>query len=284
MASGNRALELAIEKHLRAMTDADREAFREASRNIDEDGLLSRARAYDDAHKQSSSFRPQAERLSKFFNFLNRFMGGVAIGVQAYPEISSLVVGAVRIVIDLAIDFVAFFSKLTDMLCQFEDYLRPLAEYAKASQDFALVQETVANVYGDLLDFCKKARHVFVDTKGCPRKWTSLRLFLRQQWEPFETEFAPIKTNMQHHMDVLAHSVQALQLNDSQEAKQERHRLKIQENSKSIKLSDEFFGRNLLTLVKEKREKVSSIGFLLLTSRIFMMAYMQKSMKAQATG
>ncbi len=234
-ASRNRALELAIERHLRKITDTEKEAFREASRNIDEYSLLSKARAYDDAHKQSSSFRPQAERLSKFFNLLNRFMGGVAIGVQAYPEISSLVVGAVRIVIDLAIDFVTFFSKLTDMLCQFEDYLRPLAEYAKASEDFELVQETVANVYGDLLDFCKKARCVFVDAKGCPRKWTSLRLFLRQQWEPFETEFAPIKTNMQHHMDVLAHSVQALQLNDSQEAKQERHRLKLEESSKSIK-------------------------------------------------
>ena len=235
VASRNRALELAIERHLRKITDTEKEAFREASRNIDECSLLSRARAYDDAHKQSSSFRPQAERLSKFFNLLNRFMGGVAIGIQAYPEISSLVVGAVRIVIDLAIDFVTVFSKLTDMLRQFEDYLRPLAEYAKASEDFELVQETVANVYGDLLDFCKKARCVFLDAKGCPRKWTSLRLFLRQQWEPFETEFAPIKTSMQHHMDVLAHSVQALQLNDSQEARQERHRLKLKESSKSIK-------------------------------------------------
>jgi len=105
------------------------------------------------------------------------------------------------------------------------------------------VQETVADVYGDLLDFCKKARRVFVDAKGCPRKWTSLRLFLRQQWEPFETEFAPIKMNMQHHMDVLAHSVQALQLSESREAKQERHRLKLQENSKSIEPSRLSFSR-----------------------------------------
>ncbi|OCK73445.1 hypothetical protein K432DRAFT_420720 [Lepidopterella palustris CBS 459.81] len=159
-------------------------------------------------------------------------MGGIAIGIQAHPEISSLVVGAVRIVIDLAIDFVTFFSKLADMLCQFEDYLGPLAEYAKASQDFALVQETVANVYGDLLDFCQKARRVFVDANGNLRKLTSLRLFLRQQWEPFETGFAPIKADMQHHMDVLLHSAQALQLNINREAKQERRQLKLQENKK----------------------------------------------------
>lgn len=149
-------------------------------------------------------------------------MGAVAIGIQAYPEISSLVVGAVRIVIDLAIGFVTFFEKLTDMLCQFEDYLGPLAEYAAVSHDLALVQETVANVYGDLLEFCRKARSVFVDTNGELRKWTSLRLFLRLQWEPFEAEFAPIKTDMQHHLDVVLHAAQASQLKEIREAKQER--------------------------------------------------------------
>jgi len=225
-ASGSRALELAIERHLCKLTDAEKEAFREASRSIDENNLLSRVRACDDAHKQSSAFRTQAARLEKFLNLLNRFTGGIAIGIQAYPEISSLVVGAVRIVIDLAIDFTTFFSKLTDMLCQFEDYLGPLTEYAKGSQDSVHVQETLAKVYGDLLNFCQKARSVFVDISGNPRKWTSWRLFLRQQWEPFETEFGPIRTDMQRHLDVLLHSVQALQLSENREAK-------LQENSKS---------------------------------------------------
>ena len=210
--SSNPALELAIQRFLQKLPDAEKDAFREASKTIDEENLLSRARACDESHKQSSSFRPQAERISKFLNFLNRFMGGVAIGIQAYPEISALVVGAVRIVIDLAIDFTTFFSRLTGMLCQFEDYLGPLAEYAKAADHQTLVQETVANVYGDLLDFCQIARRVFVDTNGNPRKVTSLRLFLRQQWEPFETTFELINTNMQHHLDVLLHATQALQL------------------------------------------------------------------------
>lgn len=232
-ASENRALKLAIERHLHKITDAEKEAFWEALTKIDEDNLLSRVRAYDNTHKQSSSFRPQAERLSNFLNLLNRFMRGIAIGIQAYPGISSLVVGAVRIVIDLAIDFVTFFNRLADMLCQFENYLGPLASYAEVSQDSAPVQETIANVYGDLLDFCQKARCVFVNTNGDTRKFTSLRLFLRQQWEPFEAAFASIKTDMHHHLDVLHHSVQALQLNDNQEAKQERSRLKLQENSKS---------------------------------------------------
>jgi hypothetical protein len=151
-------------------------------------------------------------------------MGGIAIGIQAYPDISSLVVGAVRIVIDLAIDFVEFFGKLADMLCQFEDYLEPLADFAKGSQDSVRVQKTVANVYGDLLDFCQKARRVFVDINGNPRKWTSWRLFMRQQWEPFETEFGLIKINMRHHLDVLCLASQALQLHNDREATEARRR------------------------------------------------------------
>lgn len=222
--SANGALELAIQKHLDKLTGAEKEAFRKASKTIDEENLLSKARAYDDAHKQVSSFRPQAERLAKFLNLLNRFMGGIAIGIQAYPEISSLVVGAVRIVIDLAIDFVQFFSKLADMLCQFEDYLEPLADFATGSQDSVLVQKTVANVYGDLLDFCQKARRIFVDTNEKQQKWTSWRLFMLQQWEPFETGFGSIKLNMQHHLDVMRLAGQALQLHNDRKATQERQR------------------------------------------------------------
>jgi hypothetical protein len=162
---------------LHKLRDAEKRAFQEASKNIDEGHLLERVRAWDNEHKGSSLFRPQAQRLSKFLQFLDRFMGGVAIGIQAGPAISSIVVGAVRIVIDLAIGFVTFFSKLTDMLCQFEDYLGPLAEYAKAPHNLALVQEAVANVYGDLLDFCQKARRVFIDINGDRRNMTFLRLF-----------------------------------------------------------------------------------------------------------
>ena len=219
--SMNPALKLAIQEFLQKTPEAEKDAFREASKIIDEENLLARARACDETHQQSSSFRPQAEQLSKFLTFLNRFMGGLAIGIQASPEISSLVVGAVRIVIDLAIDFTTFFSRLTSMLCQFGDYLRPLAEYAKASEHQTLVQDAVAKVYVDLLDFCQKARRVFVDANGNPRKLTSLRLFLRQQWEPFEATFEIINTDMKHHLDVLSHATQALQLNILREGAQD---------------------------------------------------------------
>ena len=195
---------------------------------MDEKSLLSMARSCDERHQQSSAFRPQAERLSKFLGFLNRFMEGVVIGIQSNPEISSIVVGAVRVVINVAVNFVTFFHKLTDMICQFENYLSPLADYARASHDIELLQEAVVTVYGDLLEFCGKAHRIFVDARGCKRKWTSLRVFLRQQWEPFEAEFGSMKANLEDHLDVLQHSAQASLLNFTGETEKSKFLLSNQ--------------------------------------------------------
>jgi hypothetical protein len=214
----NRALQLAIERHLNALPEADKEAFRQASKQIANESLLSQVKAYDEDHKQVSQFRPHTEALSRFLGVLDRFMAGVAIGVQANPDISSIAVGAMRIVIDLALSFVTFFARFSEMLSRFSDFLAPLTKYAEASTKAELIQESLANVYGDLLQFCYRARHVFIDQKGLKRKWTSWRLFWRLQWVPFEEEFGKIESDMQHHLDVLRHSAQASGLNATLDA------------------------------------------------------------------
>ncbi|KAI1560042.1 Ankyrin repeat protein [Pyrenophora tritici-repentis] len=216
-------LEKALAKALEKLPEAERAVFAQASKTIDEQTLLFRVQTYDATHKDDSLFRPHAERLSKLLDLLNRFMGGVAIGIQASPEISSLVVGSVRVVIDLALKFTMYFSKLTDMICTFEDYLGPLAEYARAA-DVNLVETTVVNAYANVLGFSYKARRVFVDANGDQRKWISLRAFMRQHWETFESEFATIKEDLQHHLDVLLHSVQSLHFDFSRKAEQARRR------------------------------------------------------------
>jgi hypothetical protein len=45
-----------------------------------------------------------------------------------------------------------YFSRLTEIICTFEDYLGPLAEYAKAA-DIDLVKLTVLNAYTNVLGF-----------------------------------------------------------------------------------------------------------------------------------
>jgi hypothetical protein len=216
-------LEKALARTLEKLPQAEKAAFAQASKTIDERTLLSRVRAHDAAHKDDSAFRPHTERLSKFLGLLGRFMGGIAIGIQASPEISALVVGSVRVVIDLALKFTMYFSKLTDMICTFEDFLGSLAEYAKAA-DISHVETAVVNAYANVLEFGWKARRVFVDANGAQRKWTSLRAFMRQHWETFEFEFAIIKEDLQHHLDVLLHSVQSLHFDFSRKVEQARRR------------------------------------------------------------
>jgi hypothetical protein len=208
----NLVLNEALEVYLKKLPNKEKVAFTKAYDTKDEQTLLSDVQQYDEVHKDSSSFRPQAERLSKILGLLNSFMGGVAIGIQASPEISSLVVGAVRIVIDLALKFTTFFSRLTDMVCTFEDYLGPLAEYAK-SADTELLRGPLCKAYESVIDFGWKARRVFVDVNDNPRPCTSLRAFLHQHWEPFESDFLSIREDLKHSLELTMHSVQALHYN-----------------------------------------------------------------------
>jgi hypothetical protein len=142
----------------------------------------------------------------------------------------SLVVGSVRVVIDLALNFTMYFSKLIDMVCTFEDCLGPLATYAQAA-DIDLVEKTVVSAYANVLDFGWKAHRVFVDVNGDQRKWSSVRAFMRQHWETFETEFVSIKGELKHHLDVLLHSVLPLHFDFSRKAEKPRLR---EEESKAI--------------------------------------------------
>jgi ankyrin repeat domain-containing protein 50 len=208
----NPALDLAIQKHFGDLPEADKDAFQKASEQISQDNLLSNVKAYDDIHGNGSSLRPRTKTISKFLSLLNRCMAGISTGIQANPNPSSIIVGAVQLAISLAIEFVNFFNRLTDMLNCFNDYLGPLAEYAKAS-DTTLMRQTLASVYGDLLEFSMAACRVFVDNRGVKREWVSMRTFLRVQWEPFEVVFGDIETKFKHHLNVLHHSAESSHLN-----------------------------------------------------------------------
>ena len=68
-------------------------------------------------------------------------------------------------------------------------------------------------------------------------EWTSIRIFIRVQWEPFEASFGTIDSRLRHHLEVLLHSAQALQLRN---ADSERRRVRQRESRKYILLSVAF--------------------------------------------
>ena len=99
------------------------------------------------------------------------------------------------------------------MIVRLTEHLGPLNEYAKAAKESKLLRTTLASVYGDLLTFCSQVRSVFIDEQGGERKWLSIKIFIRVQWEPFEAKFGAIDTSISHHLRMLSHSVKAIQLN-----------------------------------------------------------------------
>lgn len=138
-------------------------------------------------------------------------MGGVTIAIQASPDISSLVVGGVRLALDIVVRFVEFFGKFSEMLLRFGEWLPLLESYSKNSK-LDIIVDAVANVYGDLLKFSREACRIFRKDDGSPVKWTSVRTFFRLQWEPFSETFGKIEQNTQHHVDIVLHSAQASQM------------------------------------------------------------------------
>jgi hypothetical protein len=69
--SGNRALELAIVRHLYNLPEVKRQAFHEASKNSTDKNVLDHVKACDANHLANSHHRLQAEALSRFLGLLD---------------------------------------------------------------------------------------------------------------------------------------------------------------------------------------------------------------------
>ncbi|OJD19086.1 hypothetical protein AJ78_00959 [Emergomyces pasteurianus Ep9510] len=201
----NPALKLAIENHIKGLSPSEQEAFRKGA---SKDDLLARAADLDAQHKESSSFRHHTEKITRVLKFFDQFMAGVTIAIQANPDISSIVVGGVRLVLDIAMRFSEYFDRLTDMISRLTDYLQAL-EIRGRSEDVRIINATAAT-YGELLKFCQKANSVFLSDAG-GRKST-INIFFNQLWQPFQAVFGEIDSNIQHHLKVVEITANAIQL------------------------------------------------------------------------
>ena len=83
------------------LDQTEKVAFEKAYHNISIEELFTKVREFDNAHNKKATCRRCAEPVTRFLRTMEQFMRGIAIGIQSYPEVSSLVVGAVRIMIDV---------------------------------------------------------------------------------------------------------------------------------------------------------------------------------------
>ncbi|KAL2060018.1 hypothetical protein VTL71DRAFT_9840 [Oculimacula yallundae] len=206
----NEAFKDAIKKITRQLSSSDRKAFEEGYELISPEKTFETIRELDRIDAVSN-VRVGSKALEPAIEVLNTVMRSISISVQHSPEISSLVVGGIRLIIDLVAKFVQFYHRLSQMICQMVDYLKIFDQYSKISHD-TLVHQALVDVYGDLITFCVETRRVFVDPQGALKKYAHFRTFCRVQWQPFEERFGEIKLSFAHHLDILVNSVQSLQL------------------------------------------------------------------------
>ena len=81
------------------------------------------------------------------------------------------------VVLQLEMQFPSYFEKIVEQFEELNSVLRPLNEYAdRLYREHPSVQDVLAAIYGDILDFCRTAEYVFVDGNG--RKKSGLRTLL----------------------------------------------------------------------------------------------------------
>ncbi|KAH7319047.1 hypothetical protein BKA65DRAFT_556477 [Rhexocercosporidium sp. MPI-PUGE-AT-0058] len=210
MPSSNQAFHDALEKMAKNLDSSAKEAFMKSYERLSPEKTLETILELDNLDA-ISGVRTSSKALGPAIGVLDTVMRSVSICIQQSPEISSLVVGGIRLVIDLVAKFVQFYNKLSQMICQMVDYLEIFDQYSNFSHE-TIVHEALVDIYGDLLAFCVESRRVFVDQQGTVKKFGHFRTFLRVQWQPFEEKFGEIKSSFAHHLDVLMNSAQALQL------------------------------------------------------------------------
>ncbi|KAM0723401.1 hypothetical protein Q7P37_000387 [Cladosporium fusiforme] len=203
----NTALAKAIATQVANLSGKEKTAFLEAVST--EQSLLQKIKSYDQDHAETSQLRKAASKLEVAFETLKKFCNIVSVATSGNPE-ASIAIGAARVVFDIALGFLAFFSKLTDMISRLSDFVEPLLVYSTIPEHHTSLQNAVIAVYGDILRFCQKSHAVFVDERGNRRRMPTFRVMWRTQWLPFEAEFGVIESDMQHHLRALQHSAAAL--------------------------------------------------------------------------
>ncbi|KAA8902670.1 ankyrin repeat-containing domain protein [Sphaerosporella brunnea] len=200
--TANPAFAEALNEHIKILSPVEKKAFNDGS-GISLEELMASLKAYDDRHQRSSYSRGCASRVQGFLTAVDEYLKPIAIMVGHSPSISSLVVGGVKVIVQLGLNFAAFFEKLTDMMDNLSRHLGYLSKYAESFRASAEVQTALSAAYRDLLEFFSGARKVFVDKDGKPSRWVSFRVFLRITWEPFEANFNSLDARFRESVQIV---------------------------------------------------------------------------------
>ncbi|KAH8691320.1 hypothetical protein BGW36DRAFT_388130 [Talaromyces proteolyticus] len=165
-------------------------------------------------HLEQSVARKCADGVLKFLRAIETLMAGVTIGIQAYPDVSSIVIGVVRIIINVAVKYFEYYEKLTQMLERLADQLKVLDLFTQNNSKEPLLHTTLVAIYANTLAFCRHARRAFFN-KTNMKASNGLSMLVKVQWAPFEEQFGQIQSNLKHYTENLDRISAAMTMNST---------------------------------------------------------------------
>lgn len=95
--------ERTIAERVKKLPASKQRAYLDAAKNLTVAGIFSKAQDSNINHRNQSLLRKFDEPMSKVFDVVDLFMASITIVIQQSPEISSLVVGGLRLVLDVSL-------------------------------------------------------------------------------------------------------------------------------------------------------------------------------------
>ncbi|KAE8549969.1 hypothetical protein EYB25_008494 [Talaromyces marneffei] len=205
--STNPAFQEAWKQHWMGLDDSERAAWSFQGHN----SPLKMQRTIEDMdklHLQETASRRIAGPTLRFLRAIETVMAGATIGIQAYPDVSSIIVGIIRVVINVAVKYFEYYEKLSKMLEELVDDIQVLDLFTQNNANSPELHDTLVALYTNILAFCRHARRVF-HIQGA----SSLAVLVKVQWAPFEEEFGEIRANLNRYTAKLDRVTAAITMN-----------------------------------------------------------------------
>ncbi|KAI5839132.1 hypothetical protein DFP73DRAFT_502190, partial [Morchella snyderi] len=165
--------------------------------------LIESVGRYNTQHNERSSSRRGLARIQGFLRVVDGYLKSLGVMIQHSPEISSLVVGGLRLFVDIGIRYIGFFDKLSETLVKMERSLSYLSEYATLYGHYEEVKTALCRAYGDMLEFCSIVYDVFAKKDGTLREIISGRILRRQLTTPIEKSFDVIVSSFDDNVGMV---------------------------------------------------------------------------------
>ncbi|KAF8424842.1 hypothetical protein EV426DRAFT_701102 [Tirmania nivea] len=137
-------------------------------------------------------------RIRPFIDGLTKYSGVIEVFVQAEPDIMAFIWGPLKFLLQIASRFADHFEKLLDAFQNIGENLPRFQTYEKIFQYDHRLQEVIALVYEDIMEFLRRTWKFFRR-----RVFPAWHIFFDSVWDDFDGRFKFILDRLSRHKELL---------------------------------------------------------------------------------